>query len=57
MKNEWSHPKQKELWASRYALTEEDRVFQLYDGRKVKSYESWQAAVKDGWKKKKKKKK
>ena len=55
-KNEWKHRKEKEIWASRYDVTpkEKDRVFQLYNGRKTKSYESWQAAVKDGWKKIKK---
>jgi hypothetical protein len=28
-----------------------DRVFQLTNGRRVISYESWQAAAFDGWKK------
>ena len=47
----WKHPKQKELWASRYDNTKKgkDRVFQLYNGRKTKSFESWQAAKKEGW--------
>lgn len=48
-KNEWKHPKQKELFASSYKVNGEDRVFQLTNGRKVISFESWQRAVADGW--------
>lgn len=50
-KNNWKHKKQKELFASSYKVNGEDRVFQLTNGRRVISFESWQAAKADGWKK------
>lgn len=48
-KNVWKHKKQKELFASSYKVNGEDRVFQLTNGRRVISFESWQAAEKAGW--------
>ena len=49
----WSHKKQKQLFKGSYVKTNKDRVFQLVsqDGKKVISFESWQAATKAGWSK------
>jgi len=49
----WKHKtkhKDKEFKSS-YDRSSKDRVFTLTNGKKVKSYESWQAAKKDGWEK------
>lgn len=49
----WKHSKKfkGKIFASSYEKSGKDRVFTLvYPGSKLaKSYESWQAAVKDGW--------
>ena len=50
-KNEWKHPKQKELFASSYSMNGIDRLFKLTNGLKVISFESWQAAKAEGWEK------
>lgn len=49
----WSHKKYKQLFKGAYNKTSKDRVFELtsQDGKKVISFESWQAATKAGWSK------
>lgn len=49
----WKHPKYKKLFFSRYSRVAKsgERVFELVCDGKAKTYESWQAAVRDGWKK------
>jgi hypothetical protein len=46
----WTHKKYKGEFVGSYVRTKNDRVFQLSSGKKVFSYESWQAAVRDGFK-------
>lgn len=48
----WSHKKYKSEFKATYEKSSKDRVFTLSCGKIIKSYESWQAAKKDGWVKK-----
>ena len=50
-KSVWTNPKFKGEWTSSFESTKSDRVFTLTKGNRVKSFESWQQAVKLGWKK------
>lgn len=50
----WTHKKYKKEFKGRMVMAGIDRTFQLSDGKIVKTYESWQAAVKLGWFKNKK---
>lgn len=45
----WSHKKYKSEFKATYEKSGKDRVFTLSSDKKVVSYESWQAAKKDGW--------
>lgn len=47
----WKHKKYKAEFKATYEQSGKDRVFTLTAGKTVKSYESWQAAKKDGWEK------
>ena len=47
----WKHKKYKTEFKGSYQKTKTDRVFTLTSGKTVKSFESWQAAKKDGWEK------
>ena len=56
----WSHKKHgKKIFTGTYAFQKvkrhypyQERIFQLVCGDKIISFESWQAAKKDGWIKK-----
>jgi hypothetical protein len=45
----WKNKKQKSSFRGSYVRANGDRVFQLSDGKKIISFESWQAAKKQGW--------
>ena len=47
----WQHKKYKSQFKGSYAFAKGDRVFQLTSGKKVVSFESWEAAKKAGWSK------
>lgn len=45
----WTHEKYKTPFKSSYVFTHDDRVFQLTNGKRVISFESWQQAKAQGW--------
>lgn len=45
----WTHKKYKTAFKGTYQRTKSDRVFQLISEKKTISFESYQAAKKDGW--------
>ena len=47
----WTHKKYKSAFKAKMVMAGIDQSFQLTNGKVTKTYESWQAAVKDGWKK------
>lgn len=49
----WFNEKKHKLkpFTSSYVKAGKDRAFQLENGKRYYTYESWQAAIKDGWKK------
>jgi hypothetical protein len=47
----WTHKKYKTTFTSSYKEAGGDRVFQLTNGKVTKSFESWQAAKREGWSK------
>jgi hypothetical protein len=51
MKSIWNNKRFRNFYHGSYVKAGKDRVFQLTCGNKVISFESWQAAVKQGWEK------
>lgn len=45
----WKNKKYAHPFKSSYVAAGKDRAFQLTDGKRKITFESWQAAVKDGW--------